>query len=375
MGESIKMVIGIPKEIKKGEFRVAATPACVKVLSEEGHKVIVEARAGEGSGFSDEEFQKVGAEIIKDKEKLFDEAELILKVKEPSSEEYEFFHEGQILFTFLHLAANKTLTEALLKSKIVGIGYETVQRDDGYLPLLAPMSEIAGRISPLVGSFYLAKHKGGKGKFIAGAPGVPPGKVVVLGGGTVGMNAAKIAAGMRAQVTILDVNIERMRYLDNIMPPNITTLMSNSYNLEKILPDVDLLIGAVLVPGAKAPCLVTREMLQLMRKGSVIVDVAADQGGCLETSHPTTQDNPVFEVDGIIHYCVTNIPGAYPRTSTFALSNATLPYVLKIANKGYKDALTEDVTLFRGLNVINGSLTCRKVAEAHNLPFFPLKKL
>jgi len=311
---------------------------------------------------------------VEDKKKLFDEAELILKVKEPLPEECELFHEEQILFTYLHLAADKILTKALLKSKIVGIAYETVQKDDGYLPLLAPMSEIAGRISPLVGAFYLAKHKGGMGKFIAGVPGVPPAKVVIIGGGTVGMNAAKIAAGMRAQVTILDVNVERMRYLDDVMPTNVTTLMSNSYNLERILPDTDLLIGAVLIPGAKAPRLVTRKMLQLMGEGSVIVDVAVDQGGCVETSHPTAQNNPVFEVNGVIHYCVANMPGAYPKTATLALTNATLPYVLDIANRGYKDALTKDAALVRGLNVIGGRLTQRKVAEAHNLPFLSLEE-
>jgi len=368
------MNIGVPKEIKKAEFRVAVTPAGVKALCDAGHRVLVEKEAGEGSGFLDEGFKKAGAEIIGDKKKLFDEAELILKVKEPLPEEYELFQERQVLFTYLHLAADKSLTEALLKSKIVGIAYETVQRDDDFLPLLAPMSEIAGRIAPLVGSFYLAKHKGGMGKFIGGVPGVSPVKVVIIGGGIVGMNAAKIAAGMRAQVTILDVNVERMRYLDDIMPSNVTTLMSNSYNLEKILPDTDLLIGAVLIPGAKAPFLVKRKMLQLTSEGSVIVDVAVDQGGCVETTHPTTQDNPVFEVDGVIHYCVANMPGAYPQTSTFALTNMTIPYVLKIANKGYKDALREDPTLARGLNVINGKLTCRAVAEAHNLPFLSIGK-
>jgi len=368
------MIIGVPKEIKKAEFRLAAIPAGVRTLSEAGHKVFVEKGAGEGSGFSDEEFKKAGAEIIEDKKKLFDETELILKVKEPLSEEYNLFHEEQVLFTYLHLAADKVLTDVLLNSKIVGIAYETVQRDDGYLPLLSPMSEIAGRIAPLVGAFYLAKHKSGSGKFIGGIPGVPPANVVIIGGGTAGMNAAKIAAGMRAKVTILDVNIERMGYLDDIMPSNVITFMSNSYNLEKALPDTDLLIGAVLIPGAKAPCLVKRKMLKLMSPGSVIVDVAVDQGGCVETTHPTTQDDPVFEVDGVVHYCVANMPGAYPQTSTFALTNVTLPYVLKIANKGYKDALREDPALARGLNVINGRLTCRQVAEVHNLPFFSIEE-
>lgn len=369
------MIIGVPKEIKKAEFRVAITPAGVKVLSDAGHRVLVEKGAGKESGFSDDEFKRVGAKIIYDKKKLFDDADLILKVKEPVPEEYDLFHEDQILFTFLHLAANEPLTRDLLKSKVIAIAYETVQKDDGSLPLLAPMSEIAGRISPLVGSFYLAKHKGGSGKLIAGVPGVPPAKVVVIGGGTVGANAAKIAAGMRAWVTILDVNVKRMCYLDDVMPPNVTTLASNSYNLERILPNTDLLIGAVLIPGAKAPHLVKRDMLHLMMPGSVIVDVAVDQGGCVETTHPTTQDDPVFEVDGIIHYCVTNMPGAYPRTSTLALTNVTFPYVLKIANKGYKEALREDKALARGLNLFKGKITCEGIAKAHNLPYHSVKEV
>jgi len=369
------MLIGVPKEIKEAEYRVALTPAGVRALCERGHKVFVEKGAGEGSGFSDVEFQKAGAEIIEDRRKIFDNAELILKVKEPLPEEYNLFHEGQILFTYLHLAANKTLTEVLLKSKVVGIAYETVQKDDGSLPLLAPMSEIAGRVAPLVGSFYLAKYVGGMGKFVGGVPGVPPANVVILGGGIVGTNAAKIAAGMGARVTVLDVNVQRMRYLDDIMPPNVITLMSNSYNLEKILPNTDLLIGAVLIPGARAPCVVTKKMLKLMSPGSVIVDVAVDQGGCIETTHPTSQDNPIYEVDGVIHYCVDNIPSAYPKTSTLALTNVTLPYVLKIADKGYKGALREDISLARGLNLINGKLTCKKVAEAHNLSYSPIEEV
>lgn len=369
------MVIGVPKEIKKAEYRVALTPAGVRTLSEEGHRVLVEKDAGRGSGFLDEEFKRCGAEVINDRGKLFNEAELILKVKEPLPEEYKLFHEGQVLFTFLHLAADKNLTQALLKQKIVGIAYETVQRDDGYLPLLAPMSEIAGRISPLVGAFYLARHKGGRGKFIGGVPGVPPARVVIIGGGTVGMNAAKIASGMRAKVTILDINVERMRYLDDVMPSNVVTLMSSAYNLEKILPETDLLIGAVLIPGAKAPCLIKRDMLKIMKKGSVIVDVAVDQGGCVETTHPTTQDNPVFEVDGVIHYCVANMPGAYPETSTLALTNVTFPYVLQVANKGYKKALREDKALFRGLNLFKGKLTCAAIAKAHDLPYHPAEEV
>lgn len=365
------MIIGIPKEIKKGEGRVAMTPAGVRTLSRAGHRTLVEKEAGRASGFADEEFKEAGAEVVGDERKLFDEGELILKVKEPLPEEYALFHEGQILFAYLHLAADKSLTEALLRTKIVGIAYETVQEDNGYLPLLAPMSEIAGRVSPLVGAFYLAKHTGGMGKFIAGVPGVPPARVVIIGGGTVGANAAKMAAGMGAQVTILDVNVERMRYLDDIMPANVTTLTSNLRNLESILPETDLVIGAVLIPGAKAPCLVKRHMLRSMKTGSVIVDVAVDQGGCVETTHPTTQDDPVFEVDNVLHYCVANMPGAYPQTSTLALTNVTLPYVLEIANKGYKDALRQNPALAKGLNVLDGMLTCAEVARHHNLPFCP----
>ncbi len=368
------MVIGIPKEIKNGEFRVAATPACVRALSEEGHKVIVEARAGEGSGFSDQEFQKVGAEITDHKTKLFDDADFVLKVKEPLLEEYDLFHEGQVLFTYLHLAADKDLTKALKKAKIVALGYETARKDDGSLPLLAPMSEIAGRISPLVGSFYLSKHTGGCGKFIGGVPGVLPVKVTIIGGGTVGTNAAKIATGMRADVTVLDVNVERMRYLDDVMPLNASTLMCNSHNLEQILPDTDLLIGAVLIPGAKAPHVVTKKMLHLLKEGSVIVDVAVDQGGCVETTHPTTQDQPIFETEGIIHYCVANIPGAYPQTSTLALTNVTLPYVVRIANEGYRHALRKDPTLARAANIIMGKLTSEEVAAAHHLGFSSIEE-
>jgi len=368
------MIIGIPKEIKKAEYRVAATPACVRTLLEEGHKVIVETKAGEASGFFNEEFRKVGAEIIDDRKKLFKGADLILKVKEPLPEEYYLFHEGQILFTYLHLAADEDLTRALLKAKIVAFGYETVQKNDGSLPLLAPMSEIAGRISPLVGSFYLSKYTGGCGKFIGGVPGVLPAKVTIIGGGTVGINAAKIAAGMRAQVTILEVNVERMRYLDDIMPSNVTTLMCNSHNLEQTLPDTDLLIGAVLVPGARAPHVVTRKMVPLMKEGSVIVDVAVDQGGCVETTHPTTQDEPIFKMEGVIHYCVTNMPGVYPQTSTLALTNVTLSYVLEIANEGYKAALEKDSTLARGANIILGKLVSREVATAHHLPFSSIEE-
>lgn len=368
------MIIGVPKEIKKAEYRVATTPACVRVLSEQGHKVIIETNAGKGSGFVDEDFRKVGAKITDDREKLFDNAELILKVKEPLPEEYASLHEGQVLFTYLHLAADKDLTKALIKAKIVALAYETVQKEDGSLPLLAPMSEIAGRISPLVGAFYLSKYTGGCGKFIGGVPGVLPAKVTIIGGGTVGINAAKIAAGMRASVTILEVDVERMRYLDDVMPANVTTLMCNLHNLELILPHTDLFIGAVLIPGAKTPQIITRKMLHLMKEGSIIVDVAVDQGGCVETTRPTTHDEPIFKIEGIVHYCVSNIPGTYPQTSTLALSNVTFPYVLKIANEGYRDALKKDSTLAKGANIVLGKLISNEVAVAHNFAFSPIKE-
>lgn len=361
------MIVGVPKEVKEGENRVSVTPYGARVLVEAGHKVLIEEKAGIGSNFSDEEFKSAGAQVVP-KEDLLNESEMIVKVKEFVKEEYSLLHPEQILFAYLHLAANKELTQALLSRKVIGIAYETVQTKEGFLPLLAPMSEIAGRVSIFIGAYYLAKPMGGEGILLSSVPGVASGKVVILGGGTVGINAAKIAAGVKAQVTILDVNIERLRYLDNVLPDNVTTLASSKYNLESLLPNTDLLIGAVLIPGAKAPHLVSRKMLGLMRKGAVIVDPAVDQGGCVETTRPTTLLYPTYEVEGIIHYCVANIPALYPRTSTLALTNATLPYVLKIAN-GYKKALREDSALIKGLNVYKGRVTHLKVAEAHNLPF------
>jgi len=366
----IKMVIGIPKEIKKGEFRIAATPAGVKTLCEAAHRVFVEKEAGEGSSFFDEEFKKAGAEIIEDKKKLFDEAELILKVKEPLPEEYELFHEGQILFTFLHLAADRNLTQALLKAKIVGIAYETVETDDGKLPLLIPMSEVAGRLAIQEGAKCLERSEGGEGILLSGVPGVAPAKVVILGGGVVGTNAAKMAAGLGARVVILDKNLDRLRYLDDVMEANVTTMKSNEYNIREAIKDADLVVGAVLVPGGKAPHLISRKMLRTMKPGSAIVDVAIDQGGCVETSRPTSFSETTYEVEGIIHYCVTNMPGCVPRTSTYALTNATLPYVLELANHGYPQVLRKDKALARGLNVADGKVTCREVAKTHNLLFY-----
>ena len=368
------MIIGVPREIKVCEYRVGLTPSAVMALVERGHKVLVEKGAGQGSGISDEEFSRSGAQIIDQKQDLFAQADMIVKVKEPLPEEFNLFRENQILFTYLHLAADRRLTESLCKKGIIGIAYETVQRDDGFLPLLAPMSEVAGRMSVLMGAYYLAKQNGGLGTLIPGVPGVTPAKILILGGGVVGTNAAKMAAGMRAQVTVMDVNVERLRYLDDILPNNVVTEISTSYTIEKELPQTDLLIGAVLIPGARAPRLLTREMLGLMKKGAVVVDVAVDQGGCLETTRATSWNEPTYEVEGVIHYCVANMPGAYPHTSTFALVNVTLPYCLAIANQGWEKAVTNDPALARGVNLVGGKVVCEGVARAHNLACYSIKE-
>lgn len=360
------MIIGVSKEIKNNENRVGLTPAGADSLIKAGHKVLIEKSAGVGSGFSDENYISVGAEIISDKKKLFDEAEMIIKVKEPLAPEYEFFHEGQILFTYLHLAPEPELTDALLQKKVVGIAYETVVGRDGKtLPLLAPMSEIAGRMSIQLGAQFLESQYGGRGILLGGVSGVESGQVVIVGGGIVGTNAAKMAVGLGARVTIIDLSIERLRYLDDIFGGKVQTIMSNSYNIANWTKKADLVVGAVLIPGAKTPKLVTEEMVKEMKKGSVIVDVAIDQGGCVETSdHVTTHDNPTFEKFGVIHYSVANIPGAVSRTSTLALTNATLPYALKIAEKGWKISCAEDAGLAKGLNTIDGKITNKNVAEA-----------
>jgi len=337
--KEINMVISVPKEIKEGEYRVALTPVEVRILIDKGHQFLIEDEGGRGSGFENDEYRKVGADILTNKQVLFDEAEMIVKVKEPLPEEFNLFHENQILFTYLHLAANENLTCALLKKKIVAIAYETVQDNSGKLPLLNPMSEIAGRSSVIIGSFYLSKQSGGAGIFLGGVPGVAPGHVLILGGGIVGTNATKIAAGLGAQVAVMDINVNRMRYLDDILPENVTTVYSNTYNIQKALFSTDLLIGAVLIPGAKAPQLVTRDMLSSMRESSVVVDVAVDQGGCIQTARPTTHAHPTYKVEGILHYCVPNVPALYPRTSTVALTNVTFPYILMIAELGYRKAL------------------------------------
>ena len=368
------MVVGVPKEIKDNENRVAAIPAGVQALVARGHKVVVQKGAGAGSGISDQAFEAAGAKIVGTARQVFKEAALILKVKEPLPPEYDLLRPDQILFTYLHLAPDLELTKAILRRKVVGIAYETVETMDGRLPLLEPMSEVAGKMAVHIAAYYLARPLGGRGVLLGGVPGVPPATVVVLGGGIVGYNAAKVAAGMGAWVYLLEVNPVRMRYLDEILPENVTTLMSNRMSLEECLRRADVLIGAVLLHGAKAPMLVTREMLKHMRPGAVIVDVAVDQGGCCETSRPTTHSDPVYVVDGIIHYCVANMPGAYARTSTFALTNATFPYAQQIADKGWLQAARENPEIAKGLNVIRGHVTHQPVALAHHLPYVPWTK-
>lgn len=357
------MIIGIPKEIKDNEYRVGIVPAGIKELVAQGHKVLVEQRAGVGSGISDEEFKAAGADIIAEKTQLFEQAQLIIKVKEPLPVEYPLLRERQILFTFLHLAAASELTQALLARKIIGIAYETIQLNDGSLPVLAPMSEIAGRMSIQVGAGCLQKDQGGCGTLLGGVPGVQRGLVTIVGGGIVGLNAAEIAVGMGARVIILDINLERLRYLENIFGSRVTTLMSNSQNIERSLIHSDLVVGGVLIPGHKSPRLITRQMISQMREGTVIVDVAVDQGGCTETCRPTTHSQPTYVVDGVIHYCVSNIPGIVARTSTFALANVTLPYAVRIARLGVEKAIEDDPALLKGVNLYYGKLTCPEVAE------------
>jgi alanine dehydrogenase len=363
------MLIGIPKEIKSNENRVALLPVGAQTLKQNGHKVLVETNAGMGSGFSDEDYQKVGAEIVSAPEGIFSKAEMIMKVKEPINNEYKMIKEGQIIFTYFHFAANKELTEAMMKSKCIAIAYETVQKADRSLPLLIPMSEVAGRMAPQEGAKYLEMEMGGRGVLLGGVPGTGPAEVMVLGGGIVGANAAKIAAGFGARVVIFDKDLYKLRYLDDVMPKNVTTMMSNEYYIRAELPKADLVIGAVLIPGAKAPKLITRDMLSIMKNGSVVVDVSVDQGGCIETCKPTTHDNPTYVVDGVVHYCVANMPGAVPHTSTLALTNATLTYAVEIANKGYKKAIQTNNEIKLGLNMIGGKITYKGVAEAFDFDY------
>src|SRR5688572_14285974 len=366
------MRVGVAKEIKQDEYRVALTPAGALELVGDGHTVVVERGAGEGSSFPDSEYERVGARIgsVDD---VWADSELVLKVKEPIPEEYERIREGQILFTYLHLAASEELTRALMESGAACVAYETVETDDRALPLLAPMSEIAGRLAAQAGATFLEKPLGGRGLLLGGVPGVAPGKVVVIGGGMVGYNSAVIALGLGAEVTILERWIDRMRHLEEVLGSRVTLLMSSALQIEESVADADVVIGAVLIPGALAPKLVTREMVAGMKEGSVIADVAIDQGGCLETSRPTTHSEPVYTVDGVTHYCVANMPGAVPVTSTKALTNATLPYVEAIANEGLREAIARDRALARGVNVFEGKITYEAVAEAHGLDYTPLE--
>ena len=367
------MKIGIPKEIKNNENRVGMTPAGVAELVKHGHEVFVQHTAGESSGFADQEYEKMGAKILPTIEDVYQAADMIIKVKEPIESEYNLVKEGQLVFTYFHFACSKPLTEAMIKSKGVCLAYETVQLPDRSLPLLTPMSEIAGRMATINGTYYLQKTKGGNGKLICGVPGVKPAKVVVLGGGIVGQAAARVAAGMGADVIITDISLPRLREIAATMPANVNTLYSSSQNVANEIKDADIVVGAVLIPGAKAPHLITRDMLKTMQPGSVLVDVAIDQGGCFETSHPTTHSEPVYEVDGVIHYAVANIPGAVPYTSTSALTNATLKYALALADKGWRKACKEDEALFKGLNIVEGKVTFKAVADVFGLPYEPIE--
>ena len=368
------MIIGVPKEIKPSENRVALTPAGVMEFIKAGHTVFVQSTAGDGSGFSDAEYKKAGAKILPKIEDVYKKAQMIIKAKEPIAKEWEYIRPGQMLFTYFHFASYEPLTKAMIKSGAVCLAYETVESPDRSLPLLIPMSEVAGRMAIQEGAKYLEKPMGGRGILLGGVPGVAPAKVLVLGGGIVGTQAAKMAAGLGAKVTILDVSLKRLRYLD-VMPANVTTMMSNEYTIRKLIKDHDLIVGAVLIPGAKAPNLITRDMLKEMRPGTVVVDVAVDQGGCIETCKPTTHEDPVYVVDGVLHYCVANMPGAVPYTSTIALTNATLPYALQLANKGWKKACEDNLELKLGLNVVNGKVVYKAVAEAFGLKYTPIEQV
>src|SRR5690242_14007551 len=369
------MIIGVPKEVKDHEARVGIVPSGVKALIESRHQVLVETKAGELSSMPDSEYRQAGAEIVSSAADVWKRADMIVKVKEPIEKEIPFFREGLVLFTYLHLAPIPDLTDQLLKKKVTGIAYETVTDRNGTLPLLTPMSEVAGRMSIQVGASYLEHEKGGRGILLGGVPGVPPAKVVIIGGGIVGINAAKIALGMGADVAIIDINLNRLRELDDIFNGHLRTLASNSYAIAKAAAEADLLIGGVLIPGASAPKLVTREMVKNMKRGAVIVDVAIDQGGCIETARPTTHSNPAYVEYGVVHYCVTNMPGAVPHTSTLALTNATFPYVMKIANHGAQAAIKSDPGIREGVNTFGGHLTYSAVAESQRKPWKPVNEL
>ena len=362
------MKIGVPKEIKNNENRVGLTPGGVAELKKHGHSLYVQHTAGEGSGFSDEEYTAAGATILPDIAAVYAEADMIIKVKEPIESEYKLIKKDQLLFTYFHFASNRELTDAMIKTGAVCLAYETVEKEDRSLPLLVPMSEVAGRMAIQEGAKYLEKPMGGRGVLLGGVPAVKPGKVLVLGGGVVGTQAAKMAAGLGADVTIMDISLPRLRYLSDVMPANVHTIMSSHYNILAAIRESDLVIGAVLIPGAKAPHLITKDMLKEMRPGTVIVDVAVDQGGCIETCHPTTHENPTYVIDGVIHYCVANMPGAVPYTSTIALTNSTLPYAIALANKGWEKACSDSPELRLGLNVVCGDIVYDAVANAFGLP-------
>lgn len=358
------MKIGIPKEIKNNESRVGMTPAGVLELTKLGHKVFVQSSAGESSGFDDEDYHVAGATLLPTIDRVYEKSDMIVKVKEPIEEEYDLIKADQVVFTYFHFASNQKLTEAMMESKSICIAYETVELSDGTLPLLTPMSEVAGRMAIQQGAKYLEKPVKGKGLLLGGVPGVPPGKVLILGAGTVGIQAAKMAAGLGAQVTVLDVNMNKLRYVNDIMPSHVVTEFSNEYNIRKHIRTSDLIIGGVLITGAKAPKLITRDMLKQMQPGTVIVDVAVDQGGCVETSRPTTHQDPAYIIDDVVHYCVANMPGAVPHTSTIALTNVTLPYVLDLAEKGWEKACKEDAALAKGVNIVSGKVICEPILEA-----------
>ncbi len=367
------MIIGVPKEIKNNENRIALTPAGAKELIKRGHTVYVQSTGGNGSGFEDQEYMDAGAKMLPTIEDVYGIAEMIMKVKEPIASEYNLIKKDQLVFTYFHFASSEPLTHAMIKSGSICLAYETVEGSDRSLPLLVPMSEVAGRMAIQEGAKYLEKPMGGRGILLGGVPGVRPAKVLILGGGVVGTNAAKMAAGMGADVTMMDISLPRLRYLDDVMPANVNTFMSNEYNIRELLSTHDLIVGAVLIPGAKAPHLITRDMLKMMRPGTVLVDVAVDQGGCIETCKPTTHENPTFVVDGILHYCVANMPGAVPYTSTLALTNATLPYAIQLANKGWKKACQENKELELGLNVVEGKVVYKGVSDAFNLEYTPVQ--
>jgi len=367
------MIIGVPREIKPNENRVALTPGGAELLIANKHTVIIEKDAGVGSGFSDEMYIRIGAKIIPTAAEVYRQADMIMKVKEPIAPEYGLIKEHQVLFTYFHFAASRELTDAMIKAKAICIAYETVMKPDNSLPLLIPMSEVAGRMAPQEGAKYLERTMGGRGVLLGGVPGTEPANVLVLGGGIVGTNAAKIAAGFGAKVTIMDNNLYRLRYLDDVMAKNVNTVMSTPDNIRRHAQQADLVIGAVLIAGAKAPHLITKDMLSTMKHGAVVVDVSVDQGGCIETCKPTTHENPTYVVDGILHYCVANMPGAVPYTSTVALTNATLPYAIQLANKGWEKAVIENRELYYGVNTVSGTIVYQAVAEAFDMPYSELK--